>query len=333
MKNFIQNDKGNFLVVTCLALMPLAGILGFAVDYSRMQGARAVFQDQTDAAAIAIAKRGLNASMNEPIEFTKKAILAELDPGIIDPNLAVKANWDGADVEVFVDGNVNHAIMSMLPGIAKQSKVSIYARARTATTTSPPGAPEIAFVDPSADNYNRLYLYCYYPQNLPDIPETVSKDYVPLQDNAEPPSSYYTKPTFTPPTCADGGYVNYYVEQMDGRYKKAPPAPITTTDGNWGSNFEYGADGEIESANGKFGMETIICKDLDECKHKKDGGRIPDRKPYRTPVEEFGACPKGGYRYHGYEDGTDNDYDDISVIMPCDGKTSGSTKTKIHLVK
>ncbi|GHC71404.1 hypothetical protein GCM10010136_18550 [Limoniibacter endophyticus] len=313
---------------------------GYAVDLSRIQNVRTSLQDQADAAAIAIAKRGKSASLAEPVEFARNTILAELGPDTLDPSLELRANWDGTtDVEVFVNGKVEGTLMRIVPGISPQTDIGIYSRARVEYANTEFKPPKYSFVDPEADHYNRIYFYCYYPDDIDTSdPSLPGYDYnkgrdqlTPVSDNAEPPTAY----PVAVPDCGEDGNLSFKREQMDGKYKKNPPPPASDFSGTAygpGDDFIHKADGAFDRRGDRFNPETIRCRTEQQCKPKSQGGVIPEGKN-RFPVREDGACPVGEFRYFGWEDGNDDDFNDITIIMECPTRTAGDKISRIYLVK
>jgi hypothetical protein len=90
-------------------------------------------------------------------------------------------------------------------------------------------------------------------------------------------------------------------------------------------------------ANGVPILETVICKNLGQCKAKGNGGILPSGTN-RTPQQATEACSPGKYIYFGWEDRppgygwTDSDYDDIRVIVECPSTTTTSS-TVVRLIE
>src|SRR5262245_37414412 len=57
-KSFCANRDGNFAMMFGIALIPIAGVIGAALDYSRGNGMRAALQASLDSAVLAAAIDG-----------------------------------------------------------------------------------------------------------------------------------------------------------------------------------------------------------------------------------------------------------------------------------
>ncbi len=88
LKRFFNNERGNFAIIAALSAIPLAGVAGLALDYSRMASTQDRLQASVDAAIVAAAASGdkVSAMQNLVEDF-------------------VEANFDetGVKVETVVD--------------------------------------------------------------------------------------------------------------------------------------------------------------------------------------------------------------------------------------
>ena len=55
-RRFRRRDGGNIAIMFALALVPICGLVGAAVDYSRANAARAAMQSALDSAALMLSK-------------------------------------------------------------------------------------------------------------------------------------------------------------------------------------------------------------------------------------------------------------------------------------
>src|SRR5690554_1660226 len=55
MRLFARNDKGNVAILFAVALIPLIGVVGMAIDYSRTNAAKTRLQNALDSTALAMA--------------------------------------------------------------------------------------------------------------------------------------------------------------------------------------------------------------------------------------------------------------------------------------
>lgn len=109
---FRSDLRGNVAALFALAAIPLVGLLGSAVDYSRASSARVDTQAATDAAALAGAQK-LSTSASEA-EKTASKVFAQNAPAALTktpPNVTISGN--GQVIKVCATGTVQTSIMQV----------------------------------------------------------------------------------------------------------------------------------------------------------------------------------------------------------------------------
>ena len=111
-RKFVSDRRGNFALITALALMPLVLSVGFAIDGSRYYKARSHLQGALDTAALAVA-----ASPEQDTaklrELTEQFILSNLDPKTIE---SVELDWFSSsteEIDVGVRGSIRTTFMRL----------------------------------------------------------------------------------------------------------------------------------------------------------------------------------------------------------------------------
>ena len=56
LRRFSQSERGNIVIIFALAVIPVIGLVGAAVDYSRANSARTAMQAAIDATALMLSK-------------------------------------------------------------------------------------------------------------------------------------------------------------------------------------------------------------------------------------------------------------------------------------
>lgn len=340
MKNFFKDRCGNFAVITALAAVPLVGMVGIAVDYSRALNVRTAFQDAGDAAALAVAAKGPAA--NDTV-FLNKIVSLLRDryetTGMV-THLRVENAWSTpTDYRVKVTADLPVSLSSVLPGVPDTMAVSAVSIARYKEATYLYKAPEVAQLDPEAGDYNRVAVYCYNSTQKSD-PATHGRTQI--TDIADNGGTKYNDTKM--PQCGSGEVMSYRLYNVrDARGNK------NKWDDKNAEQYDYYTDttpltggGEQYDLSGKNILETVLCPTLQACQPKSKGGIIPEGKN-RTPQhaswacsngETTCSCPPGQFLYYGWEDRPvgDKDFDDIRVIIGCPDVTQTSSQT-VRLVE
>lgn len=159
-KHYLKNTSGNVAVIFALICVPLVGVAGAALDYSRLASERSQVQESIDAALLAAinetqAMIAEGKSQTEAIEIGKQIAkdyyrVALIDRsvvpnGVFEPNIV--ANGNIIEGSATVTGTIDTSLLAVL-GLADGSY-----SADSVVKTSAPGFIEIHFV---VDNSNSM---------------------------------------------------------------------------------------------------------------------------------------------------------------------------------
>lgn len=317
MQRFWNDRRGNFAIMFALASVGLLGAAGFAIDYSRALNVKSFVQAQADAAALSGVHLGAAGDPSRYLQFVRVATTERYGAGEWIDKLEVAGDWQSTtDFNVTVKGEVPVTILAAVPGFPKSVPVSVSATARMGEPTYVYKAPKVSQLDPEASDYNRIAVYCFDPEKRDD-PKTHGRTKMTvIADNAG------TKYTYTMPQCDPGQYMSYRLTNV--RDMRATPA---RWDDPKAERYEYFTDTVITSGTEKYDLnkpilETVLCDSFAECKPRSQGGVIPEGKD-RNPQTNKKSCSAGKFMYYGWEDRppgsgwTDQDYDDIRIIIEC----------------
>ncbi|EKF18011.1 hypothetical protein NA2_15057 [Nitratireductor pacificus pht-3B] len=101
LRKFGADRAGNFAMIAAVAMLPLVGIAGFAVDYSNMSRVRVQLQQALDSAVLAVAQKGSKISDAEAEGIAERFMSGNLDPKYID--LQVLRSGTSVTVQAKVD--------------------------------------------------------------------------------------------------------------------------------------------------------------------------------------------------------------------------------------
>lgn len=327
MKRFLECTKGNFAVAFSIAVLPVLGAAGVAVDYSRALNVQSFMQAQADAAALAAIRVGHGGKDTAHLEYVKAAV-AQRFGGDWVGSLTVEAEWPTvSDYRVVVRGAMPVTLLSAVPGLSDAVPLSVTATARIGEPRYVYEAPEMAELDNEAGDYNRIYVYCFDPVKGASDREAARSKMTAIADNAG------TKYKFEMPRCDAGQTLSFKL--LNVRLVRGEPAKWEDSKSQ---RFEYYTDTVIQGGVDKHDLggwsvlETVLCNSLKECEKKSKGGIVPEGAN-RTPVQAKASCSPGKYMYYGWEDRppgmagpskdwtdvawTDRDYDDIRIVIKC----------------
>jgi Flp pilus assembly protein TadG len=323
LKSAAAEERGTVAVAFALSIVPLTLAAGAAIDYTRLAYSETFLQNQSDAAALAVAASKDPAVAAYWIGSVKSAKAA----GTSMSNVGANGSWiSTSDYRVEASAEVPLSLLAMVPGMSERAKISVTSVARVNKPKLTYQAPTLSDLDPEAADYNRIYVYCFNPTTKERTQETA------IADNAG------TKYSYTFPQCeADEtmSYRLYNVRESRTNPKVWDKGKATRYNFYTDTVMKDGA--ETYDLGGYSILETVLCNDLTSCVGKKKGGVIPEGKG-RTPVRSTEACAPGKYMYYGWEDRppglgwTDTDYDDIRIIIGCPVNSS-SGKLAVWLVK
>jgi len=129
--HFSTDHKGNVAPAFGLAMVPLIGLIGMAIDYSTANSARTALQAAVDATALSLAEQAQHLSVNQMTQLGPNYVTADFhrsDAQITDKT----TNYDPVSsiVTVTAGGNVPAAFMQLFN--TKQIPISVQAKARAA---------------------------------------------------------------------------------------------------------------------------------------------------------------------------------------------------------
>lgn len=313
-------EKGSVATIFAFTLIPMLAVFGLAVDYSRSVEAKSYIQNEVDAAALYAVQLGPDAdpmirlaSLKDNIEARFGSI--EGEPGV--KNVHITASWvSPVDLQVNVSAAIPNSMLNGLPGFSDYMTVNTTSVARIYEPRWVYKEPEVLYLEPEAGDYNRIYVYCFNPEEK-DAPNKGRTQMIPIADNGG------TKYTFTMPRCEHNETLSYRL--MNVRNSR-------TNKKNWDNpnveRYDHYSDTirvagrEVYDFKGLEILETVYCHTLAECKPVNQGGILPSGKE-RNPQRATQPCRPGAYMYYGWEDRppglgwTDRDYDDIRIIVEC----------------
>ena len=388
MKDFLRREDGVVALIFAVMAIPFIAMGGWAVDYLRMYHVKDYLQSQADAAALTALLEGVE---QEEWEDAFRAEISRQYNGSWADEIDITGSWLTEDYfQVTARAKVPLTFMHVIPGIPGTQDVIVNATAELLSEFEPWEPPDFAELDPEAGDYNRIYLYCYWPgrdKNDPDLPFRTQM--VPIADNGgsmfspfiyvqtngdvydhralKDNGTYVRDPDleemarellmdypaygfdgrelgiyerddqggkrrykYVMPNCPNGSHMSYRLENVrDARTKSN-----LWDDG--GHRYNYYTDtiltpGQPEHYDGlKMPdgqkvtiLETVLCDTEAECVGESDGGVIPEGKN-RSPHTATEPCSPGKFMYYGWEDRppgigawTDEDYDDIRIIIEC----------------
>jgi hypothetical protein len=331
---FSRDASGAVALWFGLSALVICGMVGAATDYGRAIATRQAMQATADAMAIQLA------TTTSPLTYTaqdlaKSGIYRDRNNS---QNVAFTASWvSPTDMQVTGTGKMPVSVMGVVPGIDKLLNLGVKAVARV-NIKYVSKKPQMTQLDPEAGDYNQIYLYCFEPTgaglgangNKGAGIESHRTQMTLIADNA---GSQFD---FTMPACEAGQ--NLSIRLRNVRNMRTTPAmwnSTTTEQYNWYSDTTR-TPGGVEKYNFESNaeiLETAICANLTECKPKSQGG-VLDQGKNRNPKAANKACKKGEFVYYGFEDRppgfgwTDQDYDDIRLIMECP-ETTGTKKVSL----
>ncbi|MGN6550606.1 MAG: hypothetical protein ACTHJ3_12025 [Pararhizobium sp.] len=270
-------------------------------------------QNLADEAALNGAHLGPQGDPSTYLDFVKVSAAKQYGPL---KHLKVGGKWaSGSDFSVSVSGDVPLTILAALPGFPNTVAVAVEATVRISEPQKVYKAPKVSELDPHADDYNRISVYCFNPAERND-PQTHGRTHMTeIADNAG------NKYKYKMPECGADETLSYKLYNLrnglaDPGLRNSPSA----------ETYEYYTDTVTENGVEHYNLsqpilETVLCDKFRDCKPESEGGIIPEGAN-RTPEQNDKACEKGKYMYYGWEDrppntGSDRDYNDIRIVIEC----------------
>ncbi|WP_080919423.1 TadE/TadG family type IV pilus assembly protein [Manganibacter manganicus] len=310
--------KGNFAVMFGLALIPILAAVGVSVDYVRAYKVQTFMQDEVDTTALGSARLGQTGNYDPLIQLASTTINQRFGNGAWIEGLDVQGHWISAtDFQVDASGTVPVTILSAVPGMPGGVPVSASATVRVAEPKYIYPPPTLSELDPDADDYNRIYVYCF-DKTKKSEPDKGRSEEVAIADNAG------TKYSYTMPSCDPGQVLSYRLKNVrNARKNKDLWDSKTATPYDYYTDTVLNNEGaEMYDLGGWKILQTVLCANLNECKGKSKGGILPEGTG-QNPTFDTAACSPGKFMYYGWEDrppgrgSSDQDYNDIRIIMSC----------------
>jgi Flp pilus assembly protein TadG len=309
---FKEDKKGSVAIIFAFMAIPMIGMVGLAVDYSRLTVIQNTMQTAADDAALAAAWDGPNQNGTRHVAQASNMVRANFSGDDWLLNLNIAGRWvNENNYRVDISAPVNLFFINILPNIPNTWDVSVRAIAQLTEPTYYYKEPEMAMLDPEAGDYNRLYAYCYNRTT-----DTRTQE-IAIADNAG------TKYNFTVPQCESGEALSYRLYNV--RNSRTSP---DQWDRGTATRYNFYTDTVIRDGVEDYTglhydiVETVLCDSLEVCKPHNQGGVIPEGRD-RVPQQNTRSCEPGKFMYYGWEDRppglgwTDRDYDDIRLIIEC----------------
>lgn len=318
LRRLLTNERGNFAVVTALAIVPVAGLSGLAVDYSQAYSVRSTLQGEADAISLAVASEGPTGNGARFYAPMEKAAKDRVSIG----TAQFTARWLSiSDYEVVGTVQVPRSLSRLIPVGKDAIEVSSRSVARFTGVQLVYKTPARTMLDPEAGDYNRVYAYCFDREMAKINKESGRSQRTAIADNFD--SSVYKDPI---PQCKNGEVLSFELYNVrDSRTNKARWDDPKAERYSYHTDTNRDAEGrETYDLGGWAILETVLCPTMEACKNKvgNNGGILPhgkNRVPQRTSL----ACEPGKFMYYGWEDRppgrghSDKDYDDIRIIVEC----------------
>jgi Flp pilus assembly protein TadG len=339
---FAQDRRGAVALLFGIAVIPLLGIVGAAVDYSRAVEYRTFLHRETDLAALAIASADMPNTETVKTDLRNRALTHFGPANAQNPvqSVTVSSDWTGGELlTVTVSSTYKPSILRSVPGLSDPVTVAVSTDVSRIPAKWQWRLPEITDLSYEAGDYNRISVYCYdetkkNSANKGRRLETLTA----ISDNGG--TSYKN---VTMPSCKDGETLSFQLRNVRNS---------RTNKNNWDNkdaeHYLYFTDTEAdpntrilknivtggrEDKNGNITysdmtnapiLETILCDTKTICQTKKDGGTLPNDNETHNAVTATAGCTEGKYMYYGWEDrppfpnsGSDKDYDDIRIVVSC----------------
>lgn len=186
--DLLRREDGVVAVIFAVMAIPFIAMAGWAVDYVRLQHVKDFLQAQVDSAALSAIVDATPVSVTGCLvvdpdwEPHLRAEVMRQYHWAQDPEIEGRC-LSGTDYEIVASVEVPLAFIKILPNIGDTQLVTVSARSQIVRPTPVQEPPVSTFLDSQAGDFNRLWLYCYWP----DRPENGSlpkrTQMVPIADN------------------------------------------------------------------------------------------------------------------------------------------------------
>ena len=139
IKRFWRNRSGATAIIFGLTLIPILGLLGAAIDYSRSLGVRTEMQGALDAAALAVAS-ATNLTEDKRIELGEKIFGASWSTKafVSVPMPAISIDYDSSTGEDTVTVSADSSVETALLGVMKIDEIDVAAVSTAVTIKAAP---------------------------------------------------------------------------------------------------------------------------------------------------------------------------------------------------
>lgn len=345
---FAADRKGVTAITFALSIIPVMGMAGAAVDYGRASAARAELQRAADATALHLSREALFGRTADADEvFAGYAAQASLRVEGLDVEAT---SLDATTFRVDATGTVRTTIASIvIPtvdiGVTATATAERDPLVSSSTTENLPTRYSIerAMLSVEAADYNELRAYCYdettdrrnNPKVLrdPDIEREELRESdlveaprpIKIADNTN--AGVADRDRSFEMYCDAGQQLSFHLVNI--RNARTNPARIANPPRN--AVWNHYTDTRMVDGVSRYEteyrdlIETILCETPAQCDPTSPERIIPgNAQRNRNPQVNTRACLPGQLMYFGWEDRpphigdwTDQDYDDIRVVMSC----------------
>lgn len=369
MLEILRNNSGSVAIIFGLASIPLIGVAGIAVDYSRASSARTALQVKSDVIALTIAGNETKVGYQDAVSRMSQGTANEIGVSGLG-GLSFTGSWlDAMTFEVTATGRLDTLIAHLLPAVLPKMDLGVIAVARISEQQYQFDPPVLTYLDPDAGDYNQLYAYCFdYTRAEASNPALNYRRRSQMTLIADNNGKEYD---FEWPRCGEGESLSFRMRNL--RHVRSHPALLADrTIPPYAAEFDYFTDTRIfegretsdivrenvwapshwpaqyRDGNVRKGfsmLETVLCDSISECVGTSQGGVLREGKS-RNPSTSPKSCAPGKFMYYGWEDRppgqagasgswtdpawTDRSYDDIRIVMKCpDGGPIGDRNVRL----
>lgn len=326
LKRLFANESGNFAVITAVAILPMAGLSGLAVDFSQAYSVRSTLQGEADAIALAVAAEGPTVASSRFYPPMVTAAKQRISLG----ETSFSGRWISlSDYEVVGTTKVPRTLSRLIPIGTEAIEVTTRSVVRYKGARLVHKPPASRYLDPHAWDYNRIYAYCY-DKVLGETNRAAARTQrTEIANNVDGPKD---NPM---PKCDSSrealSFELYNV--LEGKIKPSVMKSKNKTEYHYFTDTVLNRDASgndipTHDASVSLVLETVLCSSLEACVPGRSG--IPNKPDSnRKPKTYTGECPKGMFLYYGWEDrpnrdGT-GDFDDIRMVIECPELVSEGT--------
>jgi Flp pilus assembly protein TadG len=340
-QRFVADKGGNVAILFALAIVPFAGLVGAALDYTRALELRSFTHRETDVAALAVASSD-SPNAESMLSALRDRVTNHLGSGSgLVTDVGTSGSWESASVYTLTTkATLATTLARLLPGYPTTMAVSVTTSVKRKPPEWRPSLPTIKDLSYEAADYNRISVYCY--DDTKKTEPTKGRRVETVTAIADNGGTDYSSAKL--PACEAGETLSYQLRNV--RNARTMPSKwdnpaaehyVYFTDATMDANSRVvnnRVTGGREAANGTITptdltsapiVETIICTTDVDCKPLSQGGILPNNhQTGRTPKTATTPCSEGKSMYYGWEDrppvsagASDRDYDDIRIVVSC----------------